>query len=127
MFQSKNKRGKAVNNGSVIYIFLVMIMWFWMLKNNYKAFTKFKKYVREINPLNDFLMKKLGLIPSLIISTLILIGFIIYLYLHELNNVIFGFFVALMIANIYESNMLQQLEKIEKINQALKGLYQMEK
>ena len=116
-----------MNNGSVIYIFLVMIMWFWMLKNNYKAFTKFKKYVREINPLNDFLMKKLGLIPSLIISTLILIGFIIYLYLHELNNVILSFFTALMIANMYESNMLQQLEKIEKINQALKGLYQMEK
>jgi len=109
----------------LVYVF-TLALWFVMVRNNYIAFTKYKKYVRELNPFTDFLMKKVGLIPTLMISTSALIGLLALAYMAEGHLIPAFLSVIFAIANVYESAQLASLEEIGMLNEALNGLYQME-
>ena len=111
----------------LVHFAVALAMWLLMIRDNYVIFTKYRKYVAELNPVTDFLNKKLGLIPSFIITTSVFIILLTILYMTGNTVAIINISIILAIINLLELAQLKELQIIGMLNEALINLYQMEK
>ena len=112
---------------NIVYVGLSISIYLWMMRNNYIAFTRYKKYFYELNLIQNFLMKKIGLELSIIINSIAFFFFVYYIYLENFYvPAIFMVIMTLFLANIYETGELVSVKKRTELMKCLDSLFQME-
>lgn len=94
---------------------IVIILRIDLIRINYQAFTKYKNFSIELNPVNSRLFKKFGALNTMIIETLMLVPLFYLIYLIGYYYEVIIFFSGVTIMNYFNDywtlNMIKKREK----------------
>lgn len=115
-----------MNEALIIQLVLLLFIDANVLYINYKAATKFED-IYEINPIYNFVIRKFGIITSLLIRTVFVYSIVAFsFFVGSLSETILAFIVGDSMLWIFDSDTLEKREKIDVMFKPLSELYQID-